>query len=380
TGIVIHTNLGRSLLSQDARQSVAEISSTYSNLEYNINQGERGSRYNLIEDLITKITGAEAALVVNNNAAAVMLVLNTLCQDKEAIVSRGELVEIGGSFRVPEVMKLSGAKLKEIGTTNRTHLSDYQDAISEETGIILKVHTSNYKVIGFTKEVTNKELSLLSKKIDIPLVEDIGSGIFIDFTEYGLPKETTVQESIKFGSDVVTFSGDKILGGPQAGIIVGKKQYIDKMKKNQLLRALRVDKMTIAALSATLEHYIKEEYFKIPTLKMILTSFEEEKKRALKLKRILRKSNSYCSYKVDEDYSKIGGGSMPLLNIKSAVLKITCPKYSANELEKILRENYTPIISRINKDELILDIRTIQDEDFDEIKNAFSKIIQVEKV
>jgi L-seryl-tRNA(Ser) seleniumtransferase len=256
TGVILHTNLGRALLSEEAVKNVAYCANNYSNLEYDLENGERGSRYSHIEELLKKITGAEAAMVVNNNAAAVLLVLNTLCSNKEAIVSRGQLVEIGGSFRIPEVMNYSNATLVEVGTTNRTHLYDYENNINENTGVLLKVHTSNFKIMGFTEEVPLEELVNLGKEKLVPVVEDIGSGVLIDFSKFGFSYEPTVQESIKKGVDIVTFSGDKMLGGPQAGIIVGNKFFIDKIKSNQLTRALRIDKLTLAALEGTLKYYL----------------------------------------------------------------------------------------------------------------------------
>jgi L-seryl-tRNA(Ser) seleniumtransferase len=378
TGVVIHTNLGRSILSEEAVKNVVAVSEGYNNLEYNLESGSRGSRYAHVEELIKKITGAEAAMVVNNNAAAVMLVLNTLCQNKEAIVSRGQLVEIGGSFRVPEVMKFSGAKLVEVGTTNRTHLWDYENNISENTGVLLKVHTSNFKIMGFTEEVSLEELVDLGNKRNIAVVEDIGSGVLIDFSKYGFTYEPTVQESIKKGVDVVTFSGDKMLGGPQAGIIAGKKQFLDRIKKNQLTRALRIDKMTLAALEGTLKHYIEEEQAvkNIPTLNMILSSKEEHKKRAQKLKTKLQKAASELDIKVEADYSMVGGGSMPTEKIDTYVLKVKSSKFTPEELEKKLRENSTPIIVRIYSGCVYLDLRTIFDKDFEVIIEAFTKIMQ----
>ncbi len=284
---MIHTNLGRSLLAKEAIENVIKVSENYSNLEYDLKQGKRGSRYSHVEELIKKVTGAEAAMVVNNNAAAVMLALNTLCEEKEAIVSRGQLVEIGGSFRVPDVMKFSRAHLVEVGTTNRTHLYDYENNINENTGVLLKVHTSNFKIMGFTEEVSSEEMVQLGEKYKLPVMEDIGSGTLVDFSKYGFTYEPTVQSSLEKGVDVVTFSGDKMLGGPQAGIIVGKKKYIDKMKKNQLTRALRIDKMTLAALEGTLKYYIdeKEAIENIPTLNMILSSKEIHKKKSSKIKK-----------------------------------------------------------------------------------------------
>ncbi len=375
-GIVIHTNLGRSLLCNKAVNQVEDIIKNYNNLEYDIDKGARGSRYSHIEDIIKEITGAEAALVVNNNAAAVMLVLNTLCEEKEAIVSRGQLVEIGGSFRVPEVMKFSKAKLVEVGTTNRTHLYDYENNITENTGVLLKVHTSNFKILGFTEEVSAEQLTKLGEKYDVPVVEDIGSGVLINLQSYGLSYEPTVQESVKKGIDVITFSGDKMLGGPQAGIIIGKKKYIDKIKKNQLTRALRVDKMTLAALEATLKCYLDEETAikEIPTLNMMLTPPEEIKKKAQLLKRKLSTAPRHFSFHIEEDYSMVGGGSMPEEKLKTYVVKVKSSKFSAKELEGELRNYETPIISRISNDEIYLDLRTIFKEDFEIILNALKAL------
>lgn len=377
TGVIIHTNLGRSLLSKEAVENVVKVAENYNNLEYNLENGARGSRYEHVEELISKVTGAEAAMVVNNNAAAVMLVLSTLCDGKEAIVSRGQLVEIGGSFRVPDVMKFSGAKLVEVGTTNRTHLYDYENNITENTGILLKVHTSNFKIMGFTEEVSIEQLVELGRSKNIPVIEDIGSGVLIDFSKYGFIYEPTVQESIRKGIDVVTFSGDKMLGGPQAGIIAGKKEYIDKIKKNQLTRALRIDKMTLAALEGTLKYYLDEEAAvkNLPTLYMILSPKEEHKKRAQRLKYRLQRSIEGLDIKLDMDYSMVGGGSMPTEKINTYVLKIKSSTKSIEQMERGLRSNITPIIVRIYNNEIIMDIRTILDKDFDTIVEAFKNIV-----
>jgi len=376
TGVIIHTNLGRSLLAQKAVEGVLNIAQNYSNLEYNLSEGKRGSRYSHVEDIIKKVTGAEAALVVNNNAAAVLLTLNTLCNHKEAIVSRGQLVEIGGSFRIPDVMRFSGAKLMEVGTTNRTHPYDYESSINENTGVLLKVHTSNFKILGYTLEVPIEQLVEIGLKNDIPVVEDIGSGALIDFSKYGFTYEPTVQESVKKGIDVITFSGDKMIGGPQAGIIVGKKKYIDMMKKNQLTRALRVDKMTLAALEGTLNYYIdqNEAVENIPTLYMILSSKELHKKRALKLKRKLQSSAQNFIFKVCEDFSMVGGGSMPEERIATFVIKVRSSDFGSEEIEKNLRLSKIPIIIRVNSNEVILDLRTFTDNDFETIVQAFKKM------
>lgn len=372
-GIVIHTNLGRSILCREAVENVLNVAENYNNLEYDIEKGQRGSRYAHVEDLIKRITGAEAAIVVNNNAAAVMLVLDTLCRGKEAIVSRGQLVEIGGSFRIPEVMAFSGAKLVEVGTTNRTHLYDYEKNINENTGVLLKVHTSNFKIMGFTGEVSVEELVKLGEEKRIPIVEDIGSGVLVDFSKYGFVYEPTVQESVRKGIDVITFSGDKMLGGPQAGVIVGKKKYIDSMKKSQLTRALRIDKMTLAALEGTLKLYLdeKEAVKRIPTLNMILTDKEVHKKRAQRLKRRLQSSKEHISFNIKEEFSMVGGGSMPTEKIATYVIAVKSEKFSAEQMEKYLRNYSNPIITRIYNGEVILDLRTIFDRDFDIICEAF---------
>ena len=376
TGTVLHTNLGRALLSKAAIEKVISVAENYNNLEYDIENGKRGSRYSHIEDILIKVTGAEAAMVVNNNAAAVMLVLDTLCREKEVIVSRGQLVEIGGSFRIPEVMKFSGAKLVEVGTTNRTHLYDYEDNITENTGVLLKVHTSNFKVMGFTEEVSIEDLVKLGSEKDIPVVEDIGSGVLIDYSKYGFVYEPTVQESIKKGMDVVTFSGDKMLGGPQAGIIVGKKKYIDRMKKNQLTRALRTDKMTLAALEGTLQHYLEEtEAIKnIPTLNMLLCSTEELKKRAQRLKRKLQNKSDKFTFIIDTDYSMVGGGSMPTEKMETYVIKVKSEILSAPQIEEILRLSEVSIIVRINNNEVILDLRTLFEKDYEILAEAFKRM------
>ncbi len=376
TGTVIHTNLGRSLLGKKAIENVITVAGSYNNLEYDIESGKRGSRYSHIEEIIKKVTGAEAAMVVNNNAAAIMLVLDTLAKEKEVIVSRGELVEIGGSFRIPEVMKFSGAKLVEIGTTNRTHLYDYENNIRENTGVLLKVHTSNFKVLGFTEGVSLEQLVELGEKHEIPVVEDIGSGVLIDFGKYGFTYEPTVQDSIKKGIDVVTFSGDKMLGGPQAGIIVGKKKYIDRMKKNQLTRALRVDKMTLAALEGTLKYYIdeKEAIDNIPSLNMILMPKEEVKKKCILLKRKLQSKTQDFKFYIDKGESMVGGGSMPTEKIETYVVKVTSEKFSPEDMERKLRLGETPLIARVYNDELVLDGRTLFKEDFDSIVQCFKAI------
>ena len=343
-----------------------------------MSKGERGSRYSNVEEILCEISGAEAAMVVNNNAAAVLLCLETIAKNRKVIVSRGELVEIGGSFRIPDVMAKSGAILKEVGTTNRTHLKDYIAAIENDTALLMKVHTSNYSVVGFTASVTLKELVELGAKRQIPVMEDLGSGTFIDFSKYGLSKEPTVQESVSAGADVVTFSGDKLLGGPQAGIIVGKKDVIDSVKKNPLTRALRIDKLTLAALESTLRLYRDPEkaVHLIPTLHMLTIPFDLIKKRADKLYKLLSKiNNPALSITLVDRSSKAGGGSLPLLDLPSKCIAVKIEGVSANSLEKRMRENMPPVIGRIEDDYFLMDLRTVQEEELTAVKNALNNLL-----
>lgn len=376
TGIVIHTNLGRSLVSEQIKDDLFSIATRYSNLEYDIENGERGSRYTHLTDIIKRLTGAEDVLVVNNNASAVLLSLNTLAKEKEVIVSRGELVEVGGSFRIPSIMELSGAKLNEVGSTNKTHLKDYEESINENTGAIMKVHTSNYKILGFTESVEVDKLSNLSKKYNVPLIEDLGSGVFIDLSKYGLSYEPTVLDSLKNGADIVTFSGDKLLGGVQAGIIVGKKEYIQKMKKNQLTRALRVDKLTICALEVTLRMYLDEENAikNIPTLRMLTYSIQELEKKAVGLYDKIKDLKDF-DIKISDSKSQVGGGSMPLEFIDSKVIEIIPKKISVSSLEKKLRLSKSHIIGRIKDEKYILDVRTIFEDEFDLIYEELKRCL-----
>ncbi|MGL4912793.1 MAG: L-seryl-tRNA(Sec) selenium transferase [Romboutsia sp.] len=375
TGTVLHTNLGRALLSESLKDELWEASSRYSNLEYNLEKGERGSRYTHLADTIKRLTKAEDVLVVNNNAAAVLLVLNTLAKDKEAIVSRGELVEVGGSFRIPSIMELSGAKLVEVGATNKTHLKDYENAINEETSVLMKVHTSNYRILGFTESVEVDELSYIGKQYNIPVIEDLGSGVFIDLSKHGLSYEPTVLDSISKGADIVTFSGDKMLGGPQAGIIVGKKEYIEKMKKNQLTRALRVDKITICALEATLRMYLDEDKAikEIPTLRMLTYKIEELEKKANTLLNKIEVLNLDANIYIEDGLSQVGGGSMPLETIKTKVIAITPNKINVSTLEKRLRVGDGHIIARVYDNKYVLDVRTIFEDEYDIIINELEK-------
>ena len=374
TGTILHTNLGRSLLSEKIKENIESVAFNYSNLEFDIDNKKRGSRYVHLIDIIKKLTGAEDVLVVNNNAAAVLLTLNTLVKDQEIIVSRGELVEIGGAFRIPEIIKLSGGVPVEVGTTNKTHLKDYENAITEETGALLKVHTSNYKILGFTESVSNEEISYLARENELVSINDLGSGQFVDFSKFGLPYEPTVKEILDSGIDIVTFSGDKLLGGPQAGIIVGKKKYIEKMKKNQLTRALRVDKMTLASLEATLKLYLdeKDALEHIPTLHMISLSKERLFGKADVLKTKL--SDLDFDIRIEEDKAEVGGGSYPASYLESVAVKLTHRKLHATEIERKLLEVEIPIITRIKDNSIILDMRTLRTREFDILKAALEEV------
>ena len=376
TGTILHTNLGRSLLSQKIKENIESVAFNYSNLEFDIDNKKRGSRYVHLIDIIKKLTGAEDVLVVNNNAAAVLLTLNTLVKDKEIVVSRGELVEIGGAFRIPEIIKLSGGTPVEVGTTNKTHLKDYENAITDNTGALLKVHTSNYKIVGFTKEVSNEEISYLARENELVSINDLGSGQFVDFSRFGLPYEPTVKEVLDSGIDIVTFSGDKLLGGPQAGIIVGKKEYIEQMKKNQLTRALRVDKMTLAALEATLKLYLdeKEALEHIPTLHMISLSKERLFAKADVFN--IRLSDLDFKITIAEDKAEVGGGSYPASYLDSVVVKLEHPRLSATDIERRLLEVEIPIITRIKDNELIFDMRTLRTREFDLVKQALIEVVK----
>lgn len=379
TGVVIHTNLGRSLLNEDILENIKNTSLYYSNLEFDLDSGIRGSRYSHLEDLIRRITGAESSMVVNNNAAAVMLALSSMCKGKEVIVSRGELVEIGGSFRVPDVMEESGGQLISVGTTNKTHIWDYENAINENTAAFLKVHTSNYRIVGFTSSVDSLELKDLKDKYNIPLIEDLGSGVLIDLSKYGLEYEPTVQDSLNNGVDIVTFSGDKLLGGPQAGIIVGKREYIDKMKKNPLTRAFRVDKLTIAALEATLRLFLKEEdaIESIPSLKMISMPIDEIEDKAKILKELLDKRNIdfIKDSEILDDYSQVGGGSLPLERLKTKCLVITLEDISIQKFEVNLRNLDIPIIPRVFKERVYFDLRTIGKEELNLVADGIKEAL-----
>lgn len=362
TGVVLHTNLGRALLCHDALENIQTIAQSYSNLELNLASGRRGIRYSAIEELICELTGAQSALAVNNNAGAVLLALNSLAKDTEVVVSRGELVEIGGSFRVPDIMAKSGCCLKEVGTTNRTHVRDYEQAVTPRTGLFLKVHASNYKIQGFTASVGLEQLVKLGKEKNIPVMEDLGSGTLIDFSAYGLPFEPLVSHSVASGADVVAFSGDKLLGGPQAGILVGRKESIDRIKANPLTRALRIDKLTLGALEATLKLYRDEKKAvrEIPTLRMLTMTYEETCKKAETLGQAIEKAlGGEARVELADLESRPGGGSFPDLKLPTRCVTLHPHSMSVAKLEQALRLASLPIIGRIESDRYILDPRTI---------------------
>ena len=379
TGVVVHTNLGRSLLADEAIANLQIIAGRYSNLEFDISAGKRGSRYRAVEDILCEITGAQAAMVVNNNAAAVLLCLDTLTKGKEVVVSRGELVEIGGSFRIPDVMAKTGAILKEVGTTNRTHLKDYALAIQESTGLLLKVHTSNYRVTGFTASVSLSDLVSLGKSRGVAVMEDLGSGTLVDFSRYGMQKEPTVQESVASGADIITFSGDKLLGGPQAGIILGTGAILDSIKQNPLTRALRIDKLTLAALESTLRLYRDPEKAiqAIPTLRMLTLPMKEIQNRADRLCALLSDTvDLRLSLTQHALSSRAGGGSLPLLDIPTVCVGMQVAGLSTHAVESFFRHNTPPVIGRIEADVFLMDVRTLQDDELPWIQTAVVALLK----
>lgn len=363
TGVVLHTNLGRAALSSSAIEAVHMAASGYSNLELNLDTGKRGSRYDPVEDLLRMLTGAEAALVVNNNAAAVLLALSTMARGREVIVSRGQLVEIGGSFRIPDVMAQSGALLVEVGATNKTHPEDYRRAITGQTALLLHVHTSNYRIVGFTRETSVEEMVHIARESGLPVMSDLGSGFLVDLAKFGLPPEPTVQEVVAAGADVVTFSGDKLLGGPQAGIIVGSREHIQKMKKNPLTRAVRIDKMTIAALEATLREYLNPTAAtrSIPTLRMLSTDIESLEKKATVLAALLEEAaRGKAIVTMEQGLSAVGGGAMPTAELPAWLVAVRPHELSVADLAVRLRQGDPAVIGRLQDDRLLLDGRTIQ--------------------
>ena len=378
TGVVLHTNLGRANLSEKALAQVISVANNYSTLEYDPEKGSRGSRHSHVENAIKKITGAEAAMAVNNNAAATMLVMAAIGRGREMIVSRGELVEIGGSFRIPDIMNESGAVLVEVGTTNKTRISDYESHINENTAALLKVHTSNYRVIGFTEDVSIRELRKLGDKYGLPVIYDMGSGLMTDLSEWGI-HEPVVRDGLKDGADLILFSGDKLLGGPQAGIIAGKKEYIDKIKSHPLARVVRVDKMTIAALEATLSEYGDRDraLSEIPVLRMLTKSREELQAECLLLKGMLDEikdpedGSAAYTVRIIEDEGVVGGGSAPDSRLQNVVLAIDHRSLSPDSIEEALRKGEPPVIARIKNDSVIIDVRTVDKSGYEIIAERF---------
>lgn len=378
TGVVIHTNLGRAPLSENARRAVAETASGYCTLEYDLKTGQRGRRGARVEQLLAEITGAESALVVNNCAAAAFFVLTALAKGGEIVISRGELVEIGGDFRVPDVMEQSGASLKEVGTTNRTKLADYEKAIGENTRMILRVHPSNYRIVGFTHAPERAELARLAREKNVLFYEDAGSGAIFDLSRYGLTDEPVISDSVKAGADVVTFSGDKLLGGAQAGLIVGKMEAIETLRKHPLYRALRVDKLIYAALEATLLSFQRETAVEeIPVLKMLSLSADELKTRAESFAENLRKSlsgNAELKIETVAGSSVVGGGSAPMVQPATVLLALKHEKFSATRLEEELRRSDPPVIARIFEDKVLIDLRTISEAEETELLKILTMI------
>jgi L-seryl-tRNA(Ser) seleniumtransferase len=380
TGVILNTSLGRAPYAEEAQEQLINAVRNYSTLAVDVPTGKRGDRYSHAEELLKYLTGAEAACVVNNNASAVLLVLNTLGEGREVVISRGQLVEIGGAFRIPDVMRRSGAIMVEVGTTNRTHLWDYEDAINENTGMIQVVHHSNYRISGFTGEVPLADLKPLTSKHNLPLVEDIGSGCLIDFTKHGLPPEPMVQDSVKAGADVITFSGDKILGGPQCGIIIGGKDFITKIKKNPWCRALRNDKLTYSVLEATLKLYLDQDtlFEKLPVYRMLTLPVKTIGNRA---RSFVRKVKSIVGdepdFKVVNGESQMGSGSLPDRFIPTKVVSLRSNKISAEEFGNQLRLNEPPVFTRIVDDQVLFDFRTIHVKEIPVLVEVISNIVNL---
>ncbi len=374
TGVVINTNLGRAPLPGEALEFIKEVASSYSNLEFDLIRGVRGSRISHVEDYLLELTGAEAVHVVNNNASAVFLVLNTVAYGKEVVISRSELVEIGGSFRIPSIMEKAGAVLREVGTTNRTRISDYQDAIGDNTALLMKVHRSNFHIEGFVEDVSIKELSRLGSKVGITTYYDLGSGLVVDPDRLGLKgSETSFKKAIRDGADVVSGSGDKLLGGPQAGIIAGKREIVEGIRRNPISRAMRIDKMTLAGLEVVLRMYLEGRWMDIPVLAMLTEPEEKIRQKALKLKRLLKGIDG-LKVEVLRDISKPGGGSFPELELPTWCVACTFRDYSAKWLSDRLRLSDPPVVGRIKKEKLLIDLRTVCDEDLKLIRKSFEHL------
>ncbi len=375
TGVILHTNLGRAPLGRAALSALERIGGAYSNLEYDLARGERGRREVHCQDVLSRLLGVEAALVVNNNAAAVLLVLNTLAEGGEVIVSRGELIEIGGAFRLPEIMEKSGAILREVGTTNRTRLSDYERAITDRTRLILRAHWSNFRIIGFTERPSLRDLVALAHRHGLPCYEDLGSGCLVDLSPWGIPDEPAVPRALAEGVDVCSFSGDKVLGGPQAGIIVGRREIIERLARNPLMRVVRPDKLTLAALEATLRLYVSGRTEDIPALRMIAMSPSELRRRAQRLARQVKRAvGEMLRVRLREGTSVIGGGAAPEAKLPTTLIAVAHPELSAEELEARLRAHDPPIIARIEQEEVVLDLRAVFPEEEREVVRALVRL------
>ncbi|MDE2484814.1 MAG: L-seryl-tRNA(Sec) selenium transferase [candidate division NC10 bacterium] len=377
TGVVIHTNLGRAPLAEAAIERVVEAARGYSNLEYDLEGGDRGSRQDHVERLLCRLTGAEAALAVNNNAAAVLLAINTLAEGKEVIVSRGELVEIGDSFRIPDIMRRAGGILREVGTTNRTYLRDYEDAVGATSAMLLKVHTSNFRIQGFANQVSVAELASLGEKAGLPVVEDVGSGALVDLSQLGLSKEPMPSESIRAGADLVTFSGDKLLGGPQAGLIAGKRLLVERLRRNPLARAVRIDKLSLAALEATLRLYLDEgrALAHVPVLRALVMPLQEIERRARHLRdRIAALASGHLEVSIIEGTSEVGGGALPLEAIPTRLVAVQGVHLTAPVLEGRLRRTDPPVMVRIKDDRIVLDPRTVSEDELDTLANLVTSV------
>jgi len=378
TGVIIHTNLGRAPLANQAIQAVSEAAAHYTNLEYDLKAGERGHRELHCQELLARLAGSEAAVLANNNAAAVLLLLNTLAEGGEVIVSRGELIEIGGSFRIPEIMEKSGATLREVGTTNRTRISDYQRALSERTKLIFRVHPSNYRIIGFTERPSAHQIADLAHRAGVPSFEDLGSGCLIDLSPYGVKGEPVVAESLKAGISVVSFSGDKMLGGPQAGVIAGSREIVDRVRRNPLMRAMRVDKMTYAAIEATLRLYDRGEALsEVPVIRAIASTHEQIRDRAARLcESIARSTNGALNASLEDGKSVIGGGSAPEVSLPTVLVALLGNSMSASSIEELLRSHSIPIITRTERDRVLIDLRTVAEDDERIILGAIATLAQ----
>ncbi|MGA1868618.1 MAG: L-seryl-tRNA(Sec) selenium transferase [bacterium] len=380
TGVIIHTNLGRASLAESALAMIEEVACGYSNLEYRLDKGVRGSRYAHLEELIFRLTEATGVMAVNNNAGALLLCLNTFAEGKEVIISRGELVEIGDAFRIPDVMRKSGALLKEIGTTNRTYIQDYEKAITDNTALLLKVHTSNFRIMGYTNEVSIKELVDLGKRYNIPVMMDLGSGCFIDLAPFKLHNEPVVRQILEQGAQILTFSGDKLLGGPQAGIILTNGISIEPLKKNPLTRALRIDKLTLAALLGTLTIYLHSEpHRKIPVLQLLSASLSEIEKKAHTLfKGLMTYNNGFMKICIVDSLSNVGGGSLPIQAIPTKAIKFSKGSISPGHLDRLFRGSEPAIIGRIQDDCYLIDLRTIRSKELDIIIDKYATIVKAQ--